>query len=223
MEYQARKALAFDSVSGRSLRRRLSYEPVLKRALDLAVAVVVLVAALPLWLIIAAAIKLDSRGPVLHVQERVGLDGTRFRFFKFRSMHAGAERMLPELLRLNEASGPVFKMRADPRVTRLGRILRRTSLDELPQLINVIRGEMSLVGPRPPLPGEVARYRPSDRIRLTVKPGLTCLWQINGRSECDFDQWMRYDREYVVTRSARLDLAILVRTLWAVLTCRGAY
>jgi lipopolysaccharide/colanic/teichoic acid biosynthesis glycosyltransferase len=138
-------------------------------------------------------------------------------------MRVGADRVRAELQHLNEASGPVFKVRLDPRVSRVGRVLRRTSLDELPQLINVLRGEMSLVGPRPPLPEEVAQYRPSDMVRLSVKPGLTCWWQVRGRSNCDFDTWMAHDREYVYRLSLWVDLAILWRTLWVVLSCRGAY
>jgi lipopolysaccharide/colanic/teichoic acid biosynthesis glycosyltransferase len=176
-----------------------------------------------LWVVIAVAIKLDSRGPLIHVQERVGLNGRRFRFYKFRSMYVDAESRLQSLLEHNEATGPVFKMRNDPRVTRVGAILRRSSLDELPQLINILNGEMSLVGPRPPLPREVEQYRISDYVRLAVKPGLTCLWQISGRSSCSFDQWMELDREYIRNVSLTLDLTILARTVWAVLSCRGAY
>jgi lipopolysaccharide/colanic/teichoic acid biosynthesis glycosyltransferase len=138
-------------------------------------------------------------------------------------MYVDAERRLDEMLVRNEVDGPVFKIRIDPRVTRLGGFLRRTSLDELPQLINVLKGEMSMVGPRPPIPREVQEYRPSDIFRLSVKPGLTCLWQISGRSNVSFDQWMEYDREYVRHLSLWLDLSILVRTVGAVLTMRGAY
>jgi lipopolysaccharide/colanic/teichoic acid biosynthesis glycosyltransferase len=182
-----------------------------------------LVAALPIWLAIVVAIRIDSPGPAIFVQERVGMHGRRFRFYKFRSMHRDAESRLREIQAHNEVDGPVFKMRRDPRVTRVGAFLRRTSLDELPQLINVFQGEMSMVGPRPPLPREVAQYRPSDMIRLSVKPGLTCLWQVRGRSSLDFETWMEYDREYVSRLSPWLDLTILVRTVWAVLSCRGAF
>ena len=195
----------------------------LKRVIDVLLASIVLIATTPLWLMLALAIKLDSPGPVIFTQERVGRRGRHFRFHKFRSMHIDAEQRLAEVLAHNEIDGPVFKMRNDPRITRVGVILRRTSLDELPQLINVLRGEMSLVGPRPPLPREVAQYRPSDMIRLHVKPGLTCLWQINGRSEIGFEQWMEYDREYVSSMSFWLDLNILMRTVWVVISGRGAY
>jgi exopolysaccharide biosynthesis polyprenyl glycosylphosphotransferase len=207
----------------RMRRRRFTYEAVLKRALDVVLASAGLVAALPLLLAIAAAIKLDSAGPSIFVQDRVGIHGRRFRFYKFRSMYVNAEQRLAEVSAHNEVDGPVFKMRSDPRVSRVGRILRRTSLDELPQLINVLKGEMSLVGPRPPLPAEVAQYRPGDAIRLSVKPGLTCLWQVRGRSTLGFDTWMEYDREYVSRMSLWLDLGILLQTVRAVLSCRGAY
>ena len=128
-----------------------------------------------------------------------------------------------DLLAANEATGPVFKIRHDPRITKVGRFIRRTSLDELPQLINILKGEMSLVGPRPALVRETESYRPADRVRLEVRPGLTCLWQVRGRSEVDFDTWMQFDREYVGRRSLLLDLEILLRTVVVVLTCRGAY
>jgi len=206
-----------------SALRHFPYEGTFKRVLDLAVASLGLLATLPIWLAIVVAIRLDSPGGALFVQERVGIHGRRFRFYKFRSMYADAERRVGELQSSNEASGPVFKMRVDPRVTRVGNLLRRTSLDELPQLLNVLKGEMSLVGPRPPLPKEVEQYRPSDAMRLSVKPGLTCLWQISGRSTIGFDEWMELDREYIRRMSLGVDLTILVRTVWAVLSCKGAY
>jgi exopolysaccharide biosynthesis polyprenyl glycosylphosphotransferase len=205
------------------IHARWSYSSTVKRAFDLFLASIFLVLSLPLWLLVAIAIKLDSPGPVFFVQERVGLRGRGFRFYKFRSMQDGAELARAALLHLNEVSGPVFKVRQDPRVTRVGRILRRTSLDEIPQLINVLRGEMSLVGPRPPLPGEVAEYRSSDMVRLGVKPGLTCWWAVRGRSNCDFETWMACDREYVHGVSLWVDVVILVRTVWVVLNGRGAY
>ena len=207
----------------RSVRRPFRYETTLKRALDMLLAGLALVATLPLWLVIVVAIRLDSPGPAIFVQERVGIHGRRFRFYKFRSMYADAEHRIAELQSSNEASGPVFKMRSDPRITRIGFLLRRTSLDELPQLLNVLKGEMSLVGPRPPLPKEVEQYRPNDAIRLSVKPGLTCLWQISGRSTVGFDEWMEFDREYIRRMSLQFDVTILLRTVWAVLSCRGAY
>ena len=200
-----------------------SYNGTLKRALDVVVAALFLLLTLPLWVVIAVAIKLDSPGSAIFTQERVGLRGRRFRFYKFRTMTDGADRMKAQLRHLSEVDGPVFKIRVDPRVTRVGRLLRRTSLDELPQVLNVLRGEMSLVGPRPPVPEEVAQYRPTDMIRLAVKPGLTCWWQVRGRSKLDFDTWMAFDREYVYGLSFWVDLQILLRTVQAVLTMRGAF
>ena len=213
---------AFDA-SRAGGRRYSLYQPFLKRLIDLVLASLGLVATIPIWIAIVVAIRTDSPGPALFVQERVGRHGRRFKFYKFRSMYIDAEARLAEVEASNEVSGPVFKMRNDPRVTRVGAFLRRTSLDELPQLINVLNGEMSLVGPRPPLPKEVAQYRPSDMVRLAVKPGLTCLWQVGGRSTVSFDRWMELDREYVQNMSLWLDLCLLARTVGAVLSMRGAY
>jgi len=207
----------------RPARRLFPYETTLKRVLDLTLASLGLLATMPLWLVIVVAIRLDSQGRAIFVQERVGLHGRRFRFYKFRSMYVDAEHRVEELRSSNEVSGPVFKMRLDPRVTRVGGLLRRSSLDELPQLLNVLKGDMSLVGPRPPLPNEVAQYKPSDAVRLSVKPGLTCLWQISGRSTVGFDEWMELDREYIRNMSLWLDLSVLVRTVAVVLSMRGAY
>ena len=207
----------------RTVQRRLGYETAVKRLLDVLLASLGLIATSPICLAIVLAIRWDSPGPAIFVQERVGLNGRPFKFYKFRSMYMDAEQRLAEVRSQNEVDGPVFKMRHDPRVSRIGRFLRRTSLDELPQLINVLKGEMSMVGPRPPLPREVAKYRPADMIRLSVKPGLTCLWQIRGRSTVGFEAWMEYDREYVRRLSPWLDATILIRTVWAVLSCRGAY
>ena len=200
-----------------------SYGTTVERGLDLVLALAFLLCSLPIWALIVIAIKLDSPGTAFFSQERVGLRGRPFRFYKFRSMQDGADGAKVRVLHLNEVDGPVFKARTDPRVTRVGRLLRRTSLDELPQLINVVRGDMSLVGPRPPLPEEVANYRSSDMVRLAVRPGLTCWWQVRGRSDCDFDTWMAYDREYVYGMSLGIDMVILLKTVWAVLSCRGAY
>ena len=214
-----------DSLVGlpRAARSTFPYDTTLKRLLDVVLAAIGLVATLPLWLAIVIAVRLDSPGPAVFIQERVGLNGRLFRFYKFRSMFTDAEHRLAELESSNEVSGPVFKMRADPRVTRIGTLLRRTSLDELPQLLNVLKGDMSLVGPRPPLPREVEKYTPTDAVRLSVKPGLTCLWQISGRSTVSFDEWMALDRDYVHNMSFWLDLTILARTVRAVLSMRGAY
>jgi lipopolysaccharide/colanic/teichoic acid biosynthesis glycosyltransferase len=168
-------------------------------------------------------IKADSRGPVFYRQDRVGRGGRLFRFYKFRSMYEEADRRLPELVDRNEQDGPVFKIKSDPRITAVGRFLRRSSMDEIPQVFNVLRGEMSIVGPRPALPTEVARYQPWQRRRLEVKPGITCLWQIAGRSHIGFDEWMRLDVEYLRTRSFATDAVIFVKTVPAVMARRGAY
>jgi exopolysaccharide biosynthesis polyprenyl glycosylphosphotransferase len=193
-----------------------------KRLVDLAAASVLLLLTLPLQALIVLGIKLSSEGPVLFRQVRCGLSGRLFTLYKFRTMVENAEAQLDELLHLNEMTGPVFKLRFDPRVTRLGRLLRRFSLDELPQLWNVLKGDMSLVGPRPPIPQEVAQYQRWQKRRLSMKPGLTCLWQISGRNEVDFDRWMELDLEYIDTWSPVLDLKILLKTIPVVLSGRGA-
>jgi lipopolysaccharide/colanic/teichoic acid biosynthesis glycosyltransferase len=203
--------------------RGFTYETTLKRVIDILLATLALIISLPIWVGVMIAIKAESRGPVIFMQERVGLHGRPFRFYKFRSMYDGSDALKAQLSHLNEVDGPVFKLRRDPRVTRVGRLLRRTSLDELPQLINVIIGDMSLVGPRPAVPAEVERYELPDLVRLTVKPGITCWWQVRGRSSCGFQAWMDYDREYVSGLSLWVDIHILARTVWAVASCRGAY
>ncbi len=195
----------------------------LKRLIDLVGSVGLLVVLLPLLFITAAAIRITSRGPALYVQERVGKDGRPFRLLKFRSMRVSAHEQRSAVTHLNEVPGPVFKIRRDPRLTRVGRVIRRLSIDELPQLLNVLRGEMSLVGPRPPLPEECATYGPRERDRLRVLPGLTCIWQVSGRSELDFDTWVEMDLEYISTWSLMLDLRLLAKTLPAVVRGRGAY
>ena len=195
----------------------------LKRVLDIALASFLLLIGMPIAGMIALTIKLTSGGgSVLFRQTRCGLNGRSFTLYKFRTMVEGAEERRRELLHLNEMNGPVFKLRSDPRVTRLGRLLRRFSLDELPQLWNVLRGDMSLVGPRPPIPEEVAQYKRWQRRRLAMKPGLTCLWQISGRNDLDFDRWMQLDLEYIDSWSPMLDLKILLKTIPVVLTGKGA-
>jgi len=193
-----------------------------KRAMDIAVATAALAALLPLFALIALLVRVDTRGPVFFTQWRIGLNGRRFRFTKFRSMQADAEARLRELMPHNEMDGPVFKMRQDPRITRVGRFLRRFSLDELPQLWSVLLGDMSLVGPRPLMPHEIAGHDSWQRRRLSMRPGLTCLWQVSGRNHVDFDHWMRLDLEYIDRWSLGLDLRILARTVPAVLSGRGA-
>jgi exopolysaccharide biosynthesis polyprenyl glycosylphosphotransferase len=193
-----------------------------KRTLDVAVAALVMLLGMPVVLMIALLIKVTSGGTVLFRQTRCGLNGRFFTLYKFRTMVEDAEERRRELLHLNEMNGPVFKLRSDPRVTWLGRFLRRFSLDELPQFWNVLRGDMSLVGPRPPIPEEVAKYQRWQRRRLAMKPGLTCLWQISGRNNLDFDRWMQLDLEYIDSWSPTLDFKILLKTIPAVLSGKGA-
>jgi exopolysaccharide biosynthesis polyprenyl glycosylphosphotransferase len=177
----------------------------------------------PVLLVVAVAIKLNDRGPVIYRQRRVGRDGATFTMFKFRTMVRNADKVRRELEADNEAAGPLFKMRKDPRITRVGSLLRRYSLDELPQLFNVLSGKMSLVGPRPPLPEETEKYAPDARRRLLVKPGLTGLWQVSGRSDLTWDQSIRLDLRYVEDWSLMLDLVILWKTFRAVVGGEGAY
>lgn len=198
--------------------------PAIKRAVDLILSGALLAVLSPLGVALAILIKLDSPGPVFFRQVRVGRKGRTFPLWKFRSMHVNAEEIQQQLLSDERMSGGIrFKMKRDPRVTRMGRLLRVSSLDELPQLINIFRGEMSLVGPRPPIPAEVAEYSPKARRRLDGVPGLTCIWQVSGRSEIPFEQQVEMDIEYLDRSSLRLDLSLLVRTIPAVLLGRGAY
>jgi len=194
-----------------------------KRGLDLVGAVAGLLLAAPLMLIAIIAIKLDTPGPVFFRHVRLGKNGKPFAMLKFRSMYQDAAVMQTALVGHNDIPGPVFKIRSDPRVTPTGKFIRKYSLDELPQLWHVLSGDMSLVGPRPPVPEEVARYEPWQRERLAVKPGLTCIWQVSGRSDFPFDEWVRMDIEYVRTRNMWQDLRLLLRTVPAVITGRGAY
>ena len=203
-------------------KTRNGWHDIFKRAFDVAFAALGMLIVSPLLLCIAIAIRTTSKGPVLFVQERVGYNGRPFKMFKFRSMIQDAEELKVALLAQNEMSGPVFKIKNDPRVTPVGRFLRRTSLDELPQLLNVLQGNMSIVGPRPPLPGEVNMYDPKHRKRLSVRPGITCTWQISGRNDVDFEQWMTMDAEYVDNWSFWLDMIILIKTIPAVLMRRGS-
>ena len=184
----------------------------------------VVIALSPLFLLVGILIKRTSRGPIFFVQVRIGQYGRPFRFYKFRSMYLDAEARKQALLAQNQsADGVIFKMKNDPRTTPIGKILRRTSMDELPQLLNVLFGEMSLVGPRPPVPSEVQQYTLDDRKRLEVKPGLTCLWQVSGRSDIPFKQQVRLDQEYIRAMGLWNDFMILLRTIPAILTGRGAY
>ena len=205
------------------LLRAPSWQLIAKRTIDIIGSLGLLLLLAPLLMVIAIAIVASSRGPIFYVQERVTREGRSFPMVKFRSMFRDADHRRDEILDLNEASGPIFKVRDDPRVTAVGRLLRKFSLDELPQLLNVLLGHMSLVGPRPPLPEEVATYNHLQRRRLAVRAGLTCIWQVSGRSDVDFDRWVEMDLEYIDTWTLALDLRLLLRTIPAVLTGRGAY
>jgi exopolysaccharide biosynthesis polyprenyl glycosylphosphotransferase len=196
---------------------------ILKRATDVVTSGALLLLSAPLWLLIAVSLKMTSPGPVLFRQERIGMRGRPFVVLKFRTMVAGAEHRLDEVRHLNEASGPLFKIRRDPRVTKLGRTLRRYSLDELPQLFNVLRGDMSLVGPRPPLRDEVSAYERWHFARLEVRPGMTGLGQVTGRSDRSFEDMVRLDVFYIENWSLAYDLIILAKTIPAVIRGRGAY
>jgi exopolysaccharide biosynthesis polyprenyl glycosylphosphotransferase len=202
----------------------VSWALLLKGIFDRVGAAALLVLLSPLMLAAAAVIKLSSRGPVLFRQERCGLRGRVFTMNKFRSMVSDAEQRRAELMAFNEMDGPVFKIAKDPRVTGIGRFLRRTSLDELPQLVNVLKGEMSLVGPRPLPVNEVRQFKDAwQRRRLSMKPGLTCLWQIAGRNTIGFEEWMRLDLQYIDSWSLWLDLKILLKTIPVVLMGKGAH
>lgn len=196
--------------------------PLTKRVSDIVVSSLGLVLASPVLLAAAIAVKFTSRGPIFFRQRRAGLGGRSFVMFKFRSMYVDAEKRKESLRHLNEQDGPAFKIRNDPRVTSVGRFLRATSIDELPQLFNVLKGEMSLVGPRPPTFDEVGQYHAWQRRRLEVTPGLTCIWQVRGRSRVSFDEWMRMDIQYIERFTYFLDLKLILETIPAVLFRRGA-
>lgn len=194
-----------------------------KRFFDIIIASVLLAVLFPVMALVSLLIKVTSEGPIFFRQTRVGLNGRHFTLYKFRSMLKNAEEMKSSIEHLNEMAGPVFKIKDDPRTTWIGRLLRKTSLDEFPQLYNVLRGDMSIVGPRPPLPEEVAKYERWQRRRLSMKPGITCLWQINGRNKItDFKKWMELDLHYIDNWSLKLDLKIFIKTIFVVLAGRGA-
>ncbi len=196
----------------------------LKRMMDIFISLLSTILLSPLMIGVSIAIKMESKGPVIFKQTRVGKNGRHFLFYKFRSMRQDAEVKKQELLNQNESKdGVIFKMKEDPRITRIGKFIRRYSIDELPQLFNVLEGSMSLVGPRPPLPDEVKEYTLEDRKRLHIKPGITCIWQVSGRSDIPFKQQVGLDEEYIKNRGFIRDIVILLKTIPAVLTGRGAY
>ncbi len=196
-------------------------ELLVKRTVDIVISFSVLVVCLPLFGLIALAIRLEAKGPIFFRQLRCGLNGRKFNLYKFRSMVVDAEARLEELKKYNEMTGPVFKMTNDPRLMRVGRILRKTSLDEFPQFWNVLKGDMSLVGPRPPIPAEVDQYEPWQRRRLSMKPGITCIWQVSGRNKITFEEWMKLDLQYIDRWSLWLDVKILAQTIQAVVGQTG--
>lgn len=196
---------------------------ILKRLLDIILSSLMIIVLSPLFFLVALAIWIDDPGPVLFCQTRVGKKGRHFRMYKFRSMEVRAEEKKDQLMDLNESGFVIFKIKNDPRFTRMGKIIRKASIDELPQLWNILRGDMSLVGPRPPVPNEVQKYRYQDLGRLDVKPGLTCIWQVSGRSDIDFEGQVKLDLQYIESQSFWTDIKLLFKTVPAVLLGRGAY
>jgi len=186
----------------------------LKRSTDILCSLTGLIILAPIFLLVGILIKLESKGPVFFSQERIGKYGYKFKMYKFRSMVKNAEELKDKLSKKNEMSGPMFKMKDDPRVTKIGKFIRKTSIDELPQLFNVLKGEMSLVGPRPSLPKEVVKFEGWMMKRLEVNPGLTCYWQVSGRNDIDFEDWMKLDIKYVRERSTLLDIKLILKTFF---------
>ncbi len=201
-----------------------AYRTFMKRVIDVSCVSLALICLSPVLLFCALAVKLsDPKGPIIFKQIRVGKNGKLFTMYKFRSMYVDAEERKKELMKFNETSGPTFKMKNDPRIYPLGRVLRKFSLDELPQLINILKGDMSIVGPRPPLPSETITYAPWHNMRLSVTPGLTCIWQVSGRSDISFEDWMRLDNKYVRKTSLRQDIGLIAKTFKVVFKGDGAY
>jgi len=197
---------------------------VLKRLMDIFISGAAIIALSPLMISVALLIKLESQGPIIFKQVRVGKNGRHFDFYKFRSMYRDAEARRQAIIAKNESSdGVIFKMKRDPRITRIGRFIRKFSIDELPQLFNVLEGSMSLVGPRPPLPSEVKEYTLEDRKRLHIKPGITCIWQVSGRSDIPFKQQVHLDEAYIKSHGVWKDFMLLLKTIPAVITGKGAY
>ena len=185
-----------------------------KRIMDIVCSLIGLIALSPVLFIVAFAIKIESKGSIVFMQERVGENGSKFNMYKFRSMVQNAEKLKEKLTDKNEMDGPMFKMKEDPRVTKIGKFIRKTSIDELPQLVNILKGEMSLVGPRPSLPSEVMKFEKWMKKRLEVKPGLTCYWQVAGRNDIEFKEWMELDLKYVEERSTLVDIKLIYKTFF---------
>ena len=210
-----------NTMNGNSKAKSKAYL-IAKRITDVLFSGIGLIILSPVFVIVAIAIKLDSKGPIFFKQDRVGKDEELFSMYKFRSMVVNAEELKKALENQNEMSGPMFKMKKDPRITRVGRFIRKTSIDELPQLVNVIKGDMSLVGPRPSLPKEVEQFEPWMKERLTVQPGITCFWQVMGRNNIDFQQWMLLDIKYVETRSIIVDIKLIFKTFFVLFGDKNA-
>ncbi len=200
------------AITGNDIKKRKTYD-IIKKIIDVVLSAVSLILLIPIFIIISVMIKVESKGPVFFVQKRVGLNGKTFNMYKFRSMVQNAEELKYSLKENNDMDGPMFKMKNDPRITRIGKFIRKTSIDELPQLFNILKGEMSFVGPRPSLPEEVEQFEPWMKERLIVKPGLTCFWQISGRNNINFIEWMKMDIKYIKERSIFLDIKLIVKTL----------
>ena len=203
--------------------RGFSFYEVIKRVIDVVCSFVGVLVLSPLFVVIAIIIKFTSKGPVFFSQKRVGRDGKEFKMYKFRSMVVNAEELKEKLAAQNEMSGPMFKMKDDPRVTKVGKFIRKTSIDELPQLFNVLKGDMSLVGPRPSLPKEVAQFEDWMYRRLEVKPGLTCYWQVSGRNNIDFEDWMKLDIRYVEERNLWIDIKLIFKTVGVLFGDKNAH
>lgn len=195
---------------------------IIKRIIDIMGALCGILLLSPLMIVVGIWVKLDSKGPIFFTQERVGQYGNIFKMFKFRSMCTDAEYLLDKLQGENEMSGPMFKMKEDPRVTKVGKFIRKTSIDELPQLFNILKGEMSLVGPRPSLPKEVEQFTAFQRQRLIAKPGLTCYWQVRGRSDVSFEEWMEMDVQYLMERNTLVDIGLIFKTVGVLFGDEGA-
>ena len=194
----------------------------IKRIIDIVGSLIGLILLSPLLVIVGVLIKVESKGPIIFSQDRIGKNGKVFRMYKLRSMVANAEELKEKLMNENEMSGPMFKIKDDPRITKVGKFIRKTSIDELPQLFNVLKGDMSLVGPRPSLPDEVLKFEPWMNKRLMVKPGLTCYWQVMGRNNIDFEQWMLLDIKYVETRSTIVDIKLIIKTFFVLFGDKNA-
>lgn len=216
--------MQFEDLRGNILYREKKYDfyTVVKRLIDILGSLVGLILLSPIFFIVAILIKIDSKGSVIFSQNRIGKDGKIFEMYKFRSMVVNAEELKKKFLKQNEMSGPMFKIKDDPRVTKIGKFIRKTSIDELPQLFNVLKGEMSLVGPRPSLPEEVKKFELWMMKRLEIKPGLTCYWQISGRNNIDFEEWMKLDIKYVQDRSICIDIKLIFKTFFVLFGDKNA-